>query len=216
MELKYDIPRSELVRFVPSGTTRLLDIGCAGGRYGAELAETIPGIDLWGVEPDEECSRQAQAHFGTVIQGTFPESADQLPRGTFEVVTFNDVLEHMVEPASALEAVKPLLRPAGKVIASIPNVRHRSVIWPLLRGGDWKYEKYGLLDRTHLRFFTRKTTRELFEQNGWRIVSCEGINACWHWADNRERRLVRWLRKLSFNRLDEFFFVQYVITAEPR
>lgn len=215
MVLKYDIPRSELIRFVPPGTRRLLDVGCGGGRYGAELAETIPGIELWGVEPDHDNAAQARAHFGTVIHGLFPETAGQLPEAAFDVVTFNDVLEHMVEPAAALDAVKPLLGPRGRVIAAIPNVRHRSVVWPLAAGGDWTYEDVGLLDRTHLRFFTRKTMRELFEHNGWRILGFEGVNPCWHWRDSYERRLVRWLRTLSRSHLDDIFFVQYVITAEP-
>ena len=111
--------------------------------------------------------------------------------------------------------MRPLLTQQGAIVASIPNVRHRSVVWPLLRNARWDYEATGLLDRTHLRFFTRETMAEMFMNLGWEVDSVVGINRKWHWADQAERRRLRFLRRAFGGRLDDFFHVQYVVTARP-
>lgn len=216
-DLKYDIARSELVAFIPSGARRLLDVGCGVGKYGEEAGARRPELELWAIEPDPAHADVASRHFHTLVHGFFPQAATQVPRGHFDVVTFNDVLEHLVEPGEALEATKALLTHDGCVVASIPNVRHRSVVWPLLRHGTWDYEPTGLLDYTHLRFFTRSSMVRLFEERGWRVDSVEGVNLRWDWRDSSpERRKLRLLRRVMGSRLDAFFFVQYVVTARPR
>ena len=144
---------------------------------------------------------------------TFPEAARVFPTQAFDAIFFNDVLEHMVDPAAALLATRRLLSPTGYVIASIPNVRHLSVWWPLIRYGDWPYADSGLLDRTHLKFFTRKTIVLLFQQTGWTTESITGINRT-RWPDsNIDTWKTRWLGRLTLGRTDEIFFVQYVVVA---
>ena len=214
--MRYDIARSELVGFVPASARRLLDVGCSNGRYAEELALHRPDIELWGVEPDPVTAAVARPHFHTLVEGAFPDAAAELPQAAFDVVTFNDVLEHLLEPEDAIRAVEPLLTKGGRVVASIPNVRHRAVIWPLLWRGRWDYEDTGLLDRTHLRFFTRDTMVEMFERVGWRVETVCGVNARWHWSEGEERRRLRLLRSATRGRLDPFLFVQYVVSATPR
>ena len=211
--LRYDVNRSELVGFVPPGTRRLLDIGCSVGRYAAEVAVDRPEIEFWGVEPDPVTAEVARPHFHTLVEGAFPAVSERLPRAAFDVVTFNDVLEHMVDPGAAIRAVSPLLTDRGVIVASIPNVRHRGVVWPLLRHARWDYKDTGLLDRTHLRFFTRPTMAEMFDGHGFRVDSVIGINRKWHWSDAGERRRVRAVRSFFGSRIDDFLYVQYVVTA---
>ena len=94
-----------------------------------------------------------------------------MPSDKFDCIVFNDVLEHMSDPWSALEIAGDVLNNCGRVVASIPNVRHYTVLVPLLIKGRWTYHDVGILDRTHLRFFTRSTVRELFETTGWAVES---------------------------------------------
>jgi 2-polyprenyl-3-methyl-5-hydroxy-6-metoxy-1,4-benzoquinol methylase len=213
--MRYDAARHELVDFVPQGARRLLDIGCAAGGYAVQVAAHRPEIELWGVEPDEVTANAARPHFHRLVHAAFPAAASDLPRGAFDVVVFNDVLEHLVDPHEAIHAARPLLSDGGVIVASIPNVRHRSVIWPLVRAGRWDYTDTGLLDRTHLRFFTRATMAEMFRELGWRVESQVGINRKWDLDDSGERRRLRAVRRAVGSRFDDFFFIQYVVTARP-
>jgi 2-polyprenyl-3-methyl-5-hydroxy-6-metoxy-1,4-benzoquinol methylase len=214
-ELTYDLDRDELVPFVPLGASSLLDIGCGAGRYGAAVRRSRPEIELWAVEPDPPHAEAARTKFDHLVMGGFPDVVDELPRAHFDVVTFNDVLEHLVDPAAAITATRPLLAPGGRVVASIPNVRHFSVVWPLVRHGTWTYHEAGLLDRTHLRWFTKKSMTKLFTDLGWSVEAVVGVNRRVKWWHPDETWQLRTLRRVVGSRLDDFFYVQYVVTARP-
>jgi 2-polyprenyl-3-methyl-5-hydroxy-6-metoxy-1,4-benzoquinol methylase len=162
-------------------------------------------MELWAVEPDPQSAQAARSGFDYVIADEFP--SDQLPNGKFDVILFADVLEHMVEPQNALYAAVKALTEDGVVVASIPNVRHwRAVIWPLLRHGRWTYTETGILDRTHLRFFTRRSMCGLFTENGWFVKSISGIN-----MTPRGKQL----SIASGHLLNDFLYMQYVVVARP-
>jgi hypothetical protein len=119
------------------------------------------------------------------------------------------VLEHMEDPAAALVAARTLLTPEGCVVASVPNVRNVRVLVPLLLRGRWDYQESGPLDRTHLRFFTRATMRELFECAGYQVRQQEPIK--------RTRVGGRlWSLYLLGSHREQFLVEQYLIVATPR
>jgi SAM-dependent methyltransferase len=103
-----------------------------------------------------------------VLVGDVERMASPFAPATFDAIVCGDVLEHLREPETFLRQARSWLRPQGSLIASIPNVRHHSVVRGLL-AGNWTYEAAGLLDRTHLRFFTRRSIETLFEGAGFRI-----------------------------------------------
>lgn len=204
--LKYDFDRHELLPYVPESARRILDVGCGSGAFGRLLRSGRDGLELWAVEPDGAAAQAARDGFDHVIVGEFPEPA--LPARGFDVVVFADVLEHLATPEHALAEAARLLAPGGCVLASMPNVRHwRDVLAPLLLRGTWTYTERGILDRTHLRFFTRSSMRALFEDNGWVVDVHDGINP------SRRDKLAS---VLSGGRLDEFLYPQYVVVARPR
>jgi 2-polyprenyl-3-methyl-5-hydroxy-6-metoxy-1,4-benzoquinol methylase len=203
--LKYDSARAELLPFLPDTSRVLLDVGCGSGAFGRLLRSQRPDIELWAVEPDPASARAAEDGFDHVIAEEFP--SDRLPSGRFDVIVFADVLEHMVEPENALQAAVKALAPSGVAVASIPNVRHwRAVVWPLLRHGAWTYTETGILDRTHLRFFTRRSMCDFFSDNGWSVESVTGINM---------GRRGRQLSAASAHLLNDFLHMQYVVVARP-
>jgi 2-polyprenyl-3-methyl-5-hydroxy-6-metoxy-1,4-benzoquinol methylase len=162
-------------------------------------------MELWAVEPDPASARAARSAFDHVVVGEFPH--ERLPGGRFDVVMCADVLEHMADPAAALHAAGSAMAEGGVMVASIPNVRHwRSVVWPLLRRGTWTYTDRGVLDRTHLRFFTRRSIRDLFASSGWFVESVTGINMI------RREKL---LSVATGRALDDFLLPQYVVVARP-
>jgi 2-polyprenyl-3-methyl-5-hydroxy-6-metoxy-1,4-benzoquinol methylase len=203
--VKYDFGRAELLPFLPDASRVLLDVGCGSGAFGRLVRSRRPTMELWAVEPDPAAARAAEDGFDHVIVGEFPHVA--LPDGRFDVVLCADVLEHMAEPEVALCAATRALAHGGAMVASIPNVRHwRAVMWPLLRHGTWTYTERGVLDRTHLRFFTRRSMRGFFLDNGWSVESVTGINMIW-----REKLLAT----VTAHLLDDFLFPQYVVVARP-
>ena len=157
---------------MPDGA-RVLDVGCATGYLAAEL--TRRGCRVTGVEADPLAAERARAHCEAVVVGDVEDDACRggltalAAPAPFDVVLCGDVLEHLRDPWSALAAVAALAAPGGTVVLSVPNVAHWTGRRALARG-RFPYAEHGLFDRTHLRFFTRASARDLAERAGLRVM----------------------------------------------
>ncbi|HCX83748.1 MAG TPA: hypothetical protein DHV14_01125 [Micrococcales bacterium] len=155
---------------VPPGGS-ILDVGCASGDLASAL--TQHGYRVWGIEMDPDAYELAS---GTLSGGAVGDlnvsSLDALVEGPFDAIVFGDVLEHLLTPERHVRDALSMLTPGGRLIASIPNVAHGSVRLALLEG-RWRYTPEGLLDETHVRFFTYESVVALFQENGFRITSLE-------------------------------------------
>jgi SAM-dependent methyltransferase len=156
--------------------SRVLEFGCSTGYMSKALRDRL-GATIVGVELNAEAAELAQAHLERVLVGDAEELDLEAELGgeRFDAILFGDVLEHLRDPAALLRRVRPLLAEGGTVVASIPNIAHASVRLALL-GGSWRYREQGLLDETHLRFFTRAGVEDLFEGAGYVIT---------HWVRRR-------------------------------
>jgi len=167
----YRSDREELLEFLVQNSQlhgRVLDVGCGEGQLGAHI-RAHGAAEVWGVEPVHEAAVRASEHLTHVYEGFFPGvSIDSDVR--FDLIVFADSLEHMTDPWEALREARGLVSPTGRVLISVPNVAHYSVIQKQLRG-RWDYADSGLLDRTHLRFFTPKTIVEAVVESGYRVVA---------------------------------------------
>ncbi len=200
--------RSNVLPFVPDTASTVLDVGCSRGRFCALLKATHPEMTVWGIEPHPEAAAAARLVTDRVILGSFPDDmTGDCPK--FDVVFFCDVLEHVTDPWTTLRRARELLAPGGCVIASIPNVRHWTILRELVVRGDFTYTESGLLDRTHLRFFTRKTMLSLFEGAGYEVASCEPISM----TASRKVRLP--LKLLPTRTAEEILARQFVVTGRP-
>jgi len=152
---------------------RVLDIGCATGFLGAALA--AQGCVVTGVEYEPEAAAKARTHLDEVVEADLNVTAlaDLFPGRDFDAIVFGDVLEHLMDPDAVLRSAAQLLAPGGAVVMSIPNVAHGSVRLALLQG-RWDYRETGLLDRTHLRFFTRASVAQMVADAGLRITDLRG------------------------------------------
>src|SRR5437773_1745438 len=150
--------------------SRVLEFGCATGYMSQALCDRL-GATVVGVELDAEAARLAEESCERVLVGDAEELDLEAELGgeRFDAILFADVLEHLRDPASLLRRVRPLVADGGLVIASIPNVAHAAVRLSLL-GGTFRYREQGLLDETHLRFFTREGVQDLFEGSGYLIT----------------------------------------------
>ena len=169
------LERREVLGYVPETATTILDVGCSRGGFGHALRQGGEGRVLWGVEADAEAAAAAAPYYDQLLTGTFPQALEGFEQ-RFDCAVFNDVLEHMVDPWAALRAAARRLRPDGVVVASVPNVRYLPVLSKLVLRGEWTYADTGVLDRGHLRFFTKRSVVELFTTSGFAVEQVEGIN----------------------------------------
>jgi 2-polyprenyl-3-methyl-5-hydroxy-6-metoxy-1,4-benzoquinol methylase len=204
-----DSPRNEMLKFIPLTALRILDVGCHTGAFGKELK--LKGLaEVWGIEPNDKPREVASEYLDKVLDGFFCERAE-LQDQYFDVIVFNDVLEHMPDPWAALKLAKKKLNPEGRIVISLPNVRFIENLIHMLKERDFRYEPYGIRDVTHLRFFTKKSIPRLFENSGLQIVSIEGINEQW-WSPSILRRLAF---KLFREYLDDTKYLQFAVVAKP-
>ncbi len=173
-------PRPEMLPFVPMGASRLLDVGCGTGNFGA-LVKRERGLEVWGQELTPASAAAARQQLDHVLCGDITAQLDELPDAHFDVITFNDVLEHLADPGDLLARIGGKLRPGGVVVSSMPNMRYYRVLLALLYGKDWKYEAEGIMDKTHLRFFTRRSMRRLFEEAGYEVLRQQGLYRTKSW-----------------------------------
>lgn len=160
--------RSDVADLVPRGCSCVLDVGCGYGGLGRNLhARGVAKV--FGVEINPDAASQLAGIYtdywiGDVETVDIPSEA-----GAFDCIVFADVLEHLRDPWGTLARYLQRLKPGGYVIASIPNVRNIALLYNLVLRGRWRYEDSGLLDRTHLRFFTRGEIIDLFAGAGLEI-----------------------------------------------
>jgi len=201
--------REEMSGFVPDDAARILDVGCHTGGFG-EYLKSKKEVEIWGVEPDKETSEKASTLLDKVINQPFDHDAD-IPNEYFDIVIFNDVLEHLTDPWSALILAQKKLRKNGQVIASLPNMLHIDNLVHILRDRDFQYEAWGIRDKTHLRFFTKNSANKMFADCGYEVSIVKGINEDW-WRPSFIRRLAF---KLFPKLLEETKYIQIAFVAKP-
>lgn len=149
---------------------RVLDVGSGVGNLAAFLSET-KGCFVTAVEASPTMARMAAEHCHKVLAGDIEHGGlrrEVIEAGPYDYIIFADVLEHLADPWAVLTALRAALAPRGRVLISLPNVAHWSVRLRLL-SGSFEYTDGFLLDRSHLRFFTMESGRQLVRQCGYRI-----------------------------------------------
>jgi O-antigen biosynthesis protein len=145
---------------------RVLEVGCATGQISRRLTEN--GCKVIGIEKNEESAKIAKKYCNDLIACDI-ETIEDLPYDDFDIILMLDVLEHLRSPLATLKKLKAHLKDGGEIIVSLPNVANWRVRWGLLFG-KFEYGEYGILDRTHLRFFNEKSAKELLLNAGFDII----------------------------------------------
>lgn len=158
-----------LLNAIPPNS-RVLEIGTASGYLGEYLIRE-KHCEVWGVEPVEDCYKDAQSCGYAKLLNASAEGFLALPEMAnekFDAILLGDVLEHMVNPGEVLNKLRSLLKPDGRMVISLPNIANYTTRWQLLTG-RWDLKDGGIMDRTHLRFFTLKTMKAMIESSGLKI-----------------------------------------------
>jgi methionine biosynthesis protein MetW len=172
----FEHSRPEVRALVPAGAARVLDVGCGAGALGAALKEERE-IEVCGLELFADAAARARERIDTVVEGNLDQLED-LPfePGHFDAMIFGDVLEHLHDPARLLRTLRPYLADDGAIVCSVPNVGHWSVVLPLLMQDRWPYADAGLLDRTHVHFFTLAEARIMLRDCGFTLASASATH----------------------------------------
>jgi 2-polyprenyl-3-methyl-5-hydroxy-6-metoxy-1,4-benzoquinol methylase len=214
--------RPEVTALVPPEARYVIDIGCGAGAIGRALKAERPGIAVRGVEPHPDSAASARMVLDDVLNAGAEHA---LPEGWPEAdcLIFADVLEHMADPWTCLKTWRNRLAPHGSIVVSIPNVVHYATVWEHLCG-HWNYQDSGILDRTHLRFFTRNTAVALLEETGftikkmvrnWRMPN--GLHSTSPWLERWDR--IGWNPDEPLppraTRVADYLTLQYLMVATP-
>lgn len=207
-ETYYQCCRKDLLDLLPPSFVpeRVLDVGCAEGCNAPELRRMGAKV-LVGVEINPRAAAVAKQRFDKVIERSIEEGeALGLEKSSFSLIICGDVLEHLVDPWSALQYLRGLVVPEGYLLASIPNVRFLGVLMPLVLHGRFEYRVSGVLDITHLRFFTRAEIDAMLRGAGWVPV---------RWSSDPFGGKRRLANRLTLGLLKDFLVIQHYVLARP-
>ena len=217
-------PRTEVMSFLAEAPGTVLDIGCGGGATGKAIKEKFPGTRVLGIEVNPNAAEHARQWLDAVACARVEDvdAARDFPRERFDTVLLLDVLEHMYDPWHALVHVGGWLASGARVVASVPNVRNLATL-SQIAGGRFDYDASGVLDITHLRFFTRSTLHELFSQTGYDVTRIDPLTqpalVDQVVIDRRPGRIDTRsisIRYRSFEDLEDLYALQYVVDARAR
>jgi 2-polyprenyl-3-methyl-5-hydroxy-6-metoxy-1,4-benzoquinol methylase len=219
---KYDdTPRLDLLDLIDRNARSVLEVGCSAGATGFALKARMPQVYYCGLELDERAAVIARSRLDRVVVANVEnvnlEHFD-LRKGSFDVVLCADVLEHLYDPWKTLATLREYLTPAGSLVASIPNTQHLALILDLIRG-NWSYARYGLLDATHIRFFTFAEIARLFSAAGFEVIACHSkFTAAMpeppSWPTDLDCGSVV-LKGVTREEAQKLFTFQYLVVARP-
>ena len=194
---------------LPPDPRTVLDVGCGSGMGLASLSKR--GITVIGVDVDPKAivkarTRLREARLLDVEREPWP--VDWL--GFFDVIAFCDSLEHFADPWKVLRSTRSLLRAGGRVVASVPNLRQWRMLTKLALGRWHYHDGPGIMNRSHLHFFTRQTMRDLFTESGFGQPTFYFPRQTFHL-----RQPERALNAMTFGAVPDFFYNSFTVSAEP-
>jgi len=205
-EWYYAFVRKDIASLLPAHSARVLEVGCGGGGTLAWLKNSGHASWTAGIELSSEAAGIARSRIDLLHEGDVDQNLGKFEPGSLDLILCLDVLEHLVDPWVTLQRLQSLLRPGGNMIVSLPNVRHHSIVLPLLFSGRWQYAEAGIMDRTHLRFFSHAGAVDLLHQAGLKPAAEHSSYAWGSWD--------YWKDLLTLRLLHEFWSFQYLIRAQ--
>jgi len=158
-----------------------------------------------GIEFESDACEEAKRRLDKIYQGSAEDAALLSSTGSYDCIICADVLEHLNDPWMTLTNLRSHINKNGRIVCSIPNIRYFKIIANLLLFGEWNYQEAGILDKTHLRFFTRKTIDLMFKQTGYEITI----------SRQKIRRVTAIFNFITFGIFGDFFPMKFFIIAYP-
>lgn len=207
---------------------RILELGCSAGKLGEFIREKYPDTHHVGIEMNADAAALARKRLSHVIESRLEDidfASEGVDQGSIDTFIAGDVLEHLYDPWRALVRVRPLLTDDAQIAVSVPNVRNLMIVGQLHNEGNWRYTPSGLLDVTHIRFFTLRDVFQMLDETGYRVADVKSnIDARYAelYAANRGKPTVTVqvgrvkLENLTEADLLEYCTLQFIVLAHPK
>ena len=170
----FSLERQMFKDAVRENSLNILDIGCGTGILGAYFKKN-QNCNVTGIEINQKAFEAAKLNLDNVIKGNIETLDLTLNENYFDVIIMGDVLEHLVNPITTILKITPLLKKEGRILITVPNVRNWNVLIKLIFQDSWEYADWGILDYTHMRFFTLKSAKSILKKNNIKIESAQRI-----------------------------------------
>lgn len=197
--------RPEVCDLLAGAGLKVLDLGCGGGFVGEELKRRGVAAVVHGVEIDPGAAAAAETRLDRVWVADLDGARIDFVDPPYDAVIAADVLEHVRHPERVLGEIVGLLQPGGTLVASVPNIRFVRVVAPLVLRGRFEYAESGVLDRTHLRFFTRSSLLALLRDGGLVVEEIRRAPMPWR----------RGWKAMAARGLGDFATEQFLVRARP-
>lgn len=200
----FALVRREILPLLPQHSDRIFEVGCGAANTLAYLKSSGKCNWAGGMELFHDAAEEARSKVDLVLEGNIETMDLPLEENSLDVILCLDVLEHLVDPWTVVHRLHLLLKPGGVLICSIPNIRYYRVVLALLLFGRWRYTPHGILDKTHLRFFTKPSAIDL--------VACSGLVIDMVATTGMEKgRRERLYNRVTLGLFKPFFTWQYLI-----
>ncbi len=209
----YNTNRPEILSLVTEKVDKILDIGCSNGNFAKSVKDNNLCNYTYGIEPFEASALKAKEILDFVINEPVENALEKIDDNSIDIIFFNDVLEHLINPENTLVLCKNKLKSNGKIICSVPNVGYYWNLYNLVFKKKWEYTKSGILDETHLRFFTRSSLINTFERAGYKIEKNLGNEVGKVKLSKRISLLNKYILKGA---LDDSVYSQFLIVASKK
>ena len=195
--------RSEINDLLPNYSEKILDIGCGDGATLEWIKTSKRCGKTYGIEISESSYLKAKKILDETLNINIEKEKNFFMEKKFDLILVLDVIEHLLDPWKFLNLIKSRLNEGGSIIISVPNIRHYSILKDLIFFGNWEYSQSGILDRTHLRFFTKKNLKKMFEKEKLNIEMLKKYPIDYSGT-------AKMLNKISFNLFSDFLTQQYI------
>ena len=193
----YTRDKAWMLPLIKQGPNVVFDLGCASGRVGQKLVATGRAKELVGAEIFPPAAEEAARIYDKVYVGDVEGMTFDYD-DYFDYVICGDILEHLKDPYQMVRKISKMLKPGGSLLVCVPNIRNFRVLKDLLQHGEWHYVSSGILDSTHLRFFTRRSCRRMLEEAGLHVY--------------HEHMVVYGTKKTLLNRITFGLFKEFLAT----
>lgn len=201
--------RWNLINLIPEGNHKVLDVGCGSGATLKKLKELGKASEICGIDINENIAKSLSQELDKIVIGDIEMMEPQFNENYFDYIIFGDILEHLINPKKILNQYKMFLKDDGYIIASIPNIKYFNILLRLIIFDEFKYVDEGILDKSHLRFFTKKEIKKMFQSENLKIIHTE--SKFWRPIRIINDKFFKVSKLLPFH---SFFTIQYILKAK--
>lgn len=170
----FSLERDIIINEIKGDDLSILDIGCGSGELGQAIKKKM-NATVYGIELNKKAYSKAKLKLDQILHGNIEIIEIPFEKQMFDFIIMGDVLEHLVDPKTSLNKLREYLKNGGKIIITVPNIRYWKTLIKLILNDEWEYQEWGILDYTHLRFFTKKSVTKLLRKSNFKIITSNWV-----------------------------------------